>query len=264
MPAPAPYDNFTLKEEIRAYWSARAESFDLSYGHAIKSDRELQAFQRLIGDSFGREPLDVLDLACGTGEITRALLSLKHRVTALDFSEAMLERARAKHGKAARFRLGDAERLLDDDASYDALITRHLVWTLTDPEAAFAEWFRVLRPGGRLLVIDGDWINRTRWQALVNRFGTWLREKRGAPAHQIDADTHASITKRFYFKDGLSQQRLEAMLTAVGFAAITPADYGQVVREQQRAAPLHDAIRLGSSTRFALLAHKPADAAASR
>lgn len=258
MSSAAPHDNFTLKEEIRAYWSARAESFDLSYGHAIKSDRELRAFQRLLRDSFGPEPLDVLDLACGTGEITRALLSLKHRVTALDFSETMLERARAKHGKAARFRLGDAENLLDADESYDALITRHLVWTLTDPEAAFTQWFRVLRPGGRLLVIDGDWVNRSRWQALVNRFGTWLRDRRGAPAHQIDADTHASITKRFYFNEGLSRKRLEDMLTAAGFTDIAPADYGQVVRAQQMTAPLHDAIRLGSSTRFALLARKPA------
>jgi len=248
MSAPSTHDNFTLKEEIRAYWSARAESFDLSFGHAIKSDRELKAFQRLIGDSFGPEPLDVLDLACGTGEITRALLSLNHRVTALDFSEAMLERARAKHGKAARFRLGDAERLLDEDASYDAAITRHLVWTLTDPEAALSEWFRVLRPGGRLL----------------NRFRNWLREKRGAAVHQIDAHTHASITSRFYFKGGLSRERLEAMLTAAGFTDIVPADYHQVVREQQRAAPLHDAIRLASSTRFALLACKPAAVAISR
>ena len=249
--APAPQDNFSLKEEIRAYWSARAESFDLSFGHAIKSDRELQAFQRLIRGAFGSEPLEVLDLACGTGEITRALLSLDHRVTALDFSEAMIARARAKHGKAARILLGDAERLLDDDASYDALITRHLVWTLTDPEGAFAEWFRVFRPGGRLLV------NRSRWQALVNRFGNWLRDRRGAPVHQIDADTHASITKRFYFRDGLSRERLETMLRAAGFGEIAPADYHQVVREQQRAAPLHDAIRLASSTRFALVARKP-------
>lgn len=261
MPAPSPQDNFSLKEEIRAYWSVRAETFDLSYGHAIKSDRELRAFQRLIRDSFGPKPLDVLDLACGTGEITRALLSLNHRVTALDFSEAMIERARAKHGKAARILLGDAERLLDGDASYDALITRHLVWTLTDPEAAFAEWFRVLRPGGRLLVIDGDWINRTKLQALINRFGNWLREKRGAAVHQIDSDTHASISQRFYFKDGLGEQRLRGMLTAAGFVDIATADYVQVVRAQQMAAPLHDAIRLGSSTRFALLARKPADAA---
>jgi len=256
--ASSPGANYSLKEEIRAYWSSRAASFDQQVGHAIKSEAELAAFQSLLRQAFGTESRDVLDLACGTGEITRALLSLNHRVTALDFSEAMLERARAKHGKAARFRLGDAERLLDEDASYDAAITRHLVWTLTDPEAALSEWFRVLRPGGRLLVIDGDWVNRTRWQALVNRFGNWLREKRGAAVHQIDADTHASITSRFYFKDGLSRQRLEDMLKAAGFVDIAPADYIQVVREQQRAAPLHDAIRLASSTRFALLARKPA------
>jgi hypothetical protein len=54
------------------------------------------------------------------------------------------------------------------------------------------------------------------------------------------------------------------MLKAAGFVDIAPADYCQVVREQQRAAPLHDAIRLSSSTRFALLARKPADAAVSR
>jgi hypothetical protein len=54
------------------------------------------------------------------------------------------------------------------------------------------------------------------------------------------------------------------MLTAAGFTDIVPADYHQVVREQQRAAPLHDAIRLASSTRFALLACKPAAVAISR
>lgn len=248
--------NYSLKEEIRAYWSGRAASFDQQVGHAIKSDAELAAFQSLLRQSFGAHPRQVLDLACGTGEITRALLSLGHEVTAIDFSEEMLARARAKHGDKARILAGDAERLLDDDQSYDALVTRHLVWTLTDPEAAFAEWFRVLRPGGRLLVIDGDWINRSWLQHMLNRAATFLRERAGAAPHGADREAFESITRRFFFREGLSFERLGAMLRQAGFSRIAPADYAQVVRAQQRNAALHDALRLASSTRFALLATK--------
>lgn len=248
--------NYSLKEEIRTYWSGRAASFDQQVGHAIKSDAELAAFQSLLREAFGEGPREVLDLACGTGEITRALLSLGHKVTAIDFSDEMLARARAKHGERARILAGDAERLLDDDASYDALVTRHLVWTLTDPEAAFAEWFRVLKPGGKLLVIDGDWINRSWLQTVLNRAATFLRECSGATAHATDREAFDSITKRFFFRDGLSFERLAGMLRQAGFARTEPADYRQVVRAQQRHAALHDALRLASSTRFALLATK--------
>lgn len=248
--------NYALKEEIRAYWSGRAASFDQQVGHAIKSEAELAAFQALLRQSFGAEPREVLDLACGTGEITRALLSLGHKVTAIDFSEEMLARARAKHGAAARILPGDAEHLLDDDASYDALVTRHLVWTLTDPEAALAEWFRVLKPGGRLLVIDGDWINRTWLQRQLNRAATFLRERAGAAASDADREAFDAIARRFFFRDGLSAERLGAMLRQAGFARIEPADYAKVVRAQQRHGTLHDALRLASSTRFALLATK--------
>lgn len=251
-----PGANYSLKEEIRSYWSGRAASFDEQVGHAIKSDAELAAFQSLLRQSFGPEPCEVLDLACGTGEITRALLSLGHKVTALDFSEEMLARARAKHGDKARILAGDAERLLDDDGTYDALVTRHLVWTLTDPEAAFAEWFRVLKPGGRLLVIDGDWINRSWLQQMLNRAATLLRERGAAAPHAPDREAFDSITRRFFFRDGLSFERLGTMLRQAGFSQIEAADYAQVVKAQQRNATLHDALRLASSTRFAVLATK--------
>lgn len=139
---------------------------------------------------------------------------------------------------------------------WDALVTRHLVWTLTDPEAAFAEWFQVLKPGGKLLVIDSDWINRSWLQGLLNRAAAFLRERAGAAPPAADRETFNSITKRFFFREGLSFERLGTMLRPAGFARTEPAGYQQVVRAQQRYAALHEALRLASSTRFALLATK--------
>lgn len=246
--------NYTLKDEIRAYWSQRAASFDSQVGHAFRSPAELTAMQAFLRRSLGAEPLTVLDLACGTGEVSRALLGLGHSVTGIDFSDDMLALARAKLGRQARFVTCDAERLLEDDASYDALVTRHLVWTLTDPQAAFAEWFRVLKPGGRLLIVDGNWMTRTWLQRLMHKAGSLLAPK--GDEHVRDRESFDSIARRFHFRDGLTFERLAAMLREAGFARIETANYTPVLRAMQRNAPLADALRIGAATRFALLATK--------
>jgi len=147
--------NYHLKESIRAYWSARAKTF----GHGIFSPEEFRAWQDPIRNTLGTSPLRVLELACGTGEITKLILDLGHQVTALDFSEEMLKVAKAKHAgdPRVRFILADAENTMEPDQAYDAIVCRHLVWTLTEPDATFREWMRLLRPGGKLVVYDGDW-----------------------------------------------------------------------------------------------------------
>ena len=66
----------------------------------------------------------------------------------------MLERARVKpaaRGRNIRFLMGDAERTMEADGSYDVITNRHLVWTLVDPLACFREWHRVLKPGGTFM-----------------------------------------------------------------------------------------------------------------
>lgn len=120
---------------------------------------ELDAWAEAARQHLGTKPLRVLELACGTGEVTNVLLSLGHEVTALDFSEHMLAVAKCKHAgnPKARFILADAENTMEPDGDYDAVVCRHLVWTLTDAERAFSDWHRVLRSGGKLLIFDGDW-----------------------------------------------------------------------------------------------------------
>jgi ubiquinone/menaquinone biosynthesis C-methylase UbiE len=55
-----------------------------------------------------------------------------------------------------RFEEGDAEQLPFAPGGFDLAISRHVLWTLPHPEAAIEEWIRVLRPGGRLVVVDGQ------------------------------------------------------------------------------------------------------------
>jgi ubiquinone/menaquinone biosynthesis C-methylase UbiE len=69
----------------------------------------------------------------------------------------MLALARGKAsqaGLAIDFRLADAAELPFAAASFDPVIERHLLWTLPDPAGSLAEWARVLRPGGRLILIE--------------------------------------------------------------------------------------------------------------
>ena len=97
---------------------------------------------------------DVLDLGCGTGRHTAWLAGAGARVTAVDFSENMLERARRKVGAAdARFIVHDLHEPLPlRDASFDVVVSGLVLEHLRDPDGFFIEARRVLRPGGRAVV----------------------------------------------------------------------------------------------------------------
>ena len=97
---------------------------------------------------------DVLDLGCGTGRHTVRLVEAGARVTAVDFSEKMLERARRKVGAAdVRFIVHDLHEPLPlRDACFDVVVSGLVLEHLRDPEGFFIEARRVLRPGGRAVV----------------------------------------------------------------------------------------------------------------
>lgn len=99
----------------------------------------------------------VVDAGTGTGDLALACLDAgATRVIGLDFARAMLLRARAKAGDAGRagFALGDATRLPLPDASVDVWCSAFMVRNIPDLDAALREAARVLRPGGRLAVLE--------------------------------------------------------------------------------------------------------------
>ena len=104
-----------------------------------------------LGDVRGR---DVIDLGCGTGRHTAWLAAAGARVTALDFSEGMLEQARRKVPAAdVRFIAHDMHEPLPlAAAAFDALVSGLVLEHLRDLDGFFRESHRVLRPGGRAVV----------------------------------------------------------------------------------------------------------------
>lgn len=255
--------NWSVKEEIREYWSARAATFDLSPGHEIFTDEERAAwhalFRRHLGDGQGRR---ALDLASGTGVISRLLHELGFRVTGLDFAEPMLERARAKAAGGAlpvEFVAGDAEQTFEKDASYDVLVTRHLVWTLENPPAAFAEWFRILKPGGSLLIVDHDPTARSMRAKLQRRLAGLLRSRaRPAPMPGVDRTVHERIVAQVYFSQGTQPEAVAGLLEQAGFDTIViDRDLKAVHKGQGLRMPLYQRLERASQDRYAVCARKP-------
>ncbi|MGN7292806.1 class I SAM-dependent methyltransferase [Rhizobium sp. SAFR-030] len=259
--------NYSLRDEIKAYWSLRAETFDSQPGHEIFSEPERAAWHALIrrhlGNGDGRK---ALDLASGTGVVSHLLDDLGFSVTGLDWAEPMLERARAKaraRGRTIRFFMGDAENTLEPDAAYDVITNRHLVWTLVDPEAAFREWHRLLKPAGRLLIVDGDFVNPSMLSRIANRIAERVRrlgfgaiEVQNGPA-PAQMETHRSILSRVYFSGGARAEAVAELLTRAGFSSVTiDTNMRAIHRAQKKHFGFLKGIERATQHRYAILAIK--------
>ena len=110
-------------------------------------------WRRLTAEAVVRDRDEVLDACCGTGDLAIACARLGGRVTGLDFSEAMLERARRKDPSVEWIR-GDLLALPFADGSFDAATVGFGVRNVEDIERAFVELRRVLRTGGRIGILE--------------------------------------------------------------------------------------------------------------
>jgi ubiquinone/menaquinone biosynthesis C-methylase UbiE len=198
-----------VKQQVAAHWGRRAAGFDEDFGHSIRTAAERAAWDRIIDLVVPhRGALDALDAGCGTGFLSFELAARGHRVTGVDFAPAMLAEARrkaAEHSISIRFQEGDAEQLPFSGGSFDLVVSRHVLWTLPHPEAAIDEWLRILRPGGRLAVIDGQ---------FDPGFLTHQRENARASAE------YAAIGDRLPFLGGRPREEIEALFRAHGLVDV--------------------------------------------
>jgi SAM-dependent methyltransferase len=146
--------------DVRDFWDAEAAGFDEAADHGLRDPHVRAAWDRLLRQHVPPAPVDVLDLGCGTGSLTVLLAEAGHRVHGVDLAPAMVSAARAKiaaAGVTATVEVGDASDPPGRAGAYDVVLTRHVLWALPDPAAALSRWVRLLRPGGRLLLVEGRW-----------------------------------------------------------------------------------------------------------
>src|SRR5208282_5569217 len=209
-----------VKEQVAAHWGRRAPGFDDGFGHSIRTPAERAAWDRIFDLVLTRGPLDALDAGCGTGFMSFELAGRGHRVTGVDFAPAMLAEARRKAAErtvAIRFEQADAEHLPFPGRSFDFAISRHLLWTLPHPEAAIDEWIRVLRPGGRLVVVDGQFNPGF----LVEPF-----------QNARTSTEYAAIGDRLPFLGGRPREEIEALFKARGLVGVASDPVPDLVEAQ--------------------------------
>ena len=190
------------KEESRAYFDRVAASF----GDQLLPGRTWEGLCRALLQLAPR--LRYADLGVGDGMLTLMLAEVAEHVTAIDLSKEMLAqlsaRARAKGMTNLETVEGDIEALPLPDASHDVVVASQALHHAAQPDKCLREAFRILVPGGRILVID-----------LLAHTEDWVREKL---QHRIL---------------GFSEVELEALLTRAGFRKI------EVLRAARDPQPPH-------------------------
>lgn len=184
---------------VQAMFAAIARSYDLNNRvHSLWRD---QAWRREAVRAAGvRRGEEVLDCACGTGDLTLAFARTTAKsVIGLDFTPEMLDLARVKTDAAGergpglrgsvQYVRGDAQELPFVDGSFDVVSIAFGIRNVQRPELAVREFFRVLRPGGRLVILEFDrprlapvrWFNDFYCGQVMPRTATLIsRDRTGA------------------------------------------------------------------------------------
>ncbi len=163
-------------KELEEVWTQDSAGYDEMIKEQLSNKKEVAYWMKELKHVLGDEPKDILDVGCGPGFLTIIMKRLGHRVKAIDGSAGMVRCAAgnfAAAGMEVNVQEEDAVELPDESSSsYDVIISRDVVWTLYDPQKAFERWREVLKPGGNVIIYDGNYrrdqnsLKITLWKVL--------------------------------------------------------------------------------------------------
>ena len=247
----------SFADEVRHYWDADSVVYDDVPYHHPTGAGEQAAWTAALSELLPPPPSRVLDCGAGTGFLSIAAARLGHRVTAVDLSPGMLQRLRAKAeagGLEVEVIEGPAEQPPRGD--FDAVIERHLLWTVTDPVATLRAWLDVA-PMGRLILFEGIWRTADpleRVRAGVRGMVGWARSAGGHPRH---GGHHAEYPRALREAMPLGAGTTPAALAAVAAEAGWSTPRLRRLRDIEWASTLELSLlerAVGVPARFAIIA----------
>ncbi len=256
---PGPQDLLpNAKTAIGALWGQAAPHYDQAWGHGLKSASERQAWSEFLARQLPpARPARILDAGCGTGFLALLLAEAGHSVVGLDLSEQMLAvaRKRAASGRLrARFVRADAEVPVASAGTFDAIVSRHLLWTLPRPDLALAAWREMLVPGGVVLAIDEFWPDLRPARRLVIGAGRLAGRLTGDSG---DRAYPADLAARLPLNHLPGPEPVADLFGQAGLAGVTVAPLTHVDRVERKSMPLR--LRLTYDyRRYLISGRKPA------
>jgi demethylmenaquinone methyltransferase/2-methoxy-6-polyprenyl-1,4-benzoquinol methylase len=226
-------DSEEFADQVRGMFDRIAGVYDLM-NSAMTAGLHHQWRERAVDRAEVLPGFDALDVCCGTGDLAlelRRRIGPDGRVVGCDFSEPMLELARHKSGEEGlpvEFGWADALDLPYGDASFDAVTVGFGARNLADLERGLAEMTRVLRPDGRLVILE---ISRPQRQPLAGFYSLWfdrLVPVLGTLAGDPDAYSYLPDSVRTFpeperlagMLDGAGLTRIRWLLLAGGIIAV--------------------------------------------
>jgi ubiquinone/menaquinone biosynthesis C-methylase UbiE len=233
-----------VKLDIAHVWDISSETYDDKEGHGIHSEIEREAWKTLFKSLLPLGRLEVLDVGCGTGEIGLLFAELGHHVTGLDLSEKMLAKAREKTSKKTYdsiFKKGDAENPPFEAGTFDAVVTRHLLWTLPYPDTAIKNWKKVLKKGGVLIVIDGLYnggLIERKTRQFINDFLTLLVERRYPRRRQYPNE----VKNEPQYPNGVPPEKTYEYFRKAGFKNMKDLDLKEIAKIHKKKMSFRERI----------------------
>ena len=150
----------TKPQKARQIWDEAAATFDDQPDHGLRDPQVRAAWTGLLAAWLPPGTSGVLDVGCGTGSLSVVMAGLGYQVTGIDLSPAMIALAEEKAhaaGQQIAFQVVDAAAARFPAGSFDALVCRHLLWALPNTPQVLQRWAKLLKPQGRLILIEGYW-----------------------------------------------------------------------------------------------------------